>query len=60
MAAPNATETKEMPDPTEVAKTYAEVAQRASKLISEHVQRQVKRGVTAPRTSWASPRPSWT
>ena len=49
MAAPNATETKEMPDPTEVAKTYAEVAQRASKLISEHVQRQVKRGVTAPQ-----------
>ena len=49
MAAPNATETKELPDPTEVAKTYAEVAQRASKLISEHVQRQVKRGVTAPQ-----------
>ena len=30
MAAPNATgDQGEMPDPTEVAKTYAEVAQRA-------------------------------
>lgn len=41
MAAPSDTK-PEMPAPQEVAKTYAEVAQRASKLISEHVQRQVK------------------
>ena len=44
-------ETKEhpqLPDPKEVAKTYAEVAQRASKLITDHVQRQVKKGVTPP------------
>ncbi len=38
----------ELPDPQEVAKTYAEVAQRASTLISEHVQRQLKRGVATP------------
>ncbi len=38
----------ELPDPKEVAKTYAEVAQRASHLISEHVQRQLKKGVATP------------
>ncbi|CAI08175.1 PHA/PHB synthase family protein [Aromatoleum aromaticum] len=38
----------ELPDPKEVAKTYAEVAQRASHLISEHVQRQLKKGVSTP------------
>ncbi|HRP97327.1 MAG TPA: class I poly(R)-hydroxyalkanoic acid synthase [Rhodocyclaceae bacterium] len=38
----------ELPDPKDVAKTYAEVAQRASSLISEHVQRQLQKGVTAP------------
>ncbi|NTV10696.1 MAG: class I poly(R)-hydroxyalkanoic acid synthase, partial [Zoogloea sp.] len=49
MAAPAAVSEKpELPDPKEVAKTYAEVAQRASKLITEHVQRQVKKGITPP------------
>ena len=49
MAAPDKeTAHPELPDPKEVAKTYAEVAQRASKLISEHVQRQLKKGVAAP------------
>ncbi|MBC9072412.1 class I poly(R)-hydroxyalkanoic acid synthase [Thauera sp. CAU 1555] len=49
MAAPTQETTHpELPDPKEVAKTYAEVAQRASKLISEHVQRQLKKGVAAP------------
>jgi polyhydroxyalkanoate synthase len=38
-----------LPDPQEVAKTYAEVAQRASKLITEHVKRQAKHGVTPPQ-----------
>ena len=33
-----------LPDPQEVAVTYAEVAQRASKLIAEHMQRQMKKG----------------
>ncbi|MBI5786653.1 MAG: class I poly(R)-hydroxyalkanoic acid synthase [Rhodocyclales bacterium] len=37
-----------LPDPKEIAQTYAEVAQRASKLLSDHIQRQVKNGVTAP------------
>ena len=32
----------ELPDPKEVAKTYAEVAQRASKLLADHIQKQVK------------------
>ncbi|QID16547.1 class I poly(R)-hydroxyalkanoic acid synthase [Nitrogeniibacter mangrovi] len=40
--------TRELPDPSEIATTYAEVAQRASSLISEHVQRQMKKGVSAP------------
>jgi polyhydroxyalkanoate synthase len=47
MAAPQ-TETKALPDPQELAKTYAEVAQRASKLITDHMQRQMKKGVSAP------------
>ena len=38
----------QLPDPKEVAKTYAEVAQRASKLLTEHMQRQMKKGVSAP------------
>jgi hypothetical protein len=38
----------EVPTRKEVAKTYAEVAERASKLITEHVQRQLKQGIAAP------------
>ncbi|QSI77318.1 class I poly(R)-hydroxyalkanoic acid synthase [Niveibacterium microcysteis] len=38
----------ELPDPQEVAKTYAEVAQRASKLLHEHVKRQAARGISPP------------
>src|SRR5512135_1251429 len=38
----------DLPDPKEVAKTYAEVANRASKLIAEHMERQMKRGMSAP------------
>ncbi len=38
-------EKTQVPDPKEVAKTYAEVAVRASKLITEHVQRQAKQGI---------------
>ncbi|ENO88246.1 class I poly(R)-hydroxyalkanoic acid synthase [Thauera linaloolentis] len=49
MAAPsNETPHAELPDPQEVAKTYAEVARRASHLISDHVNRQLKKGITAP------------
>jgi len=38
----------QLPDPKEVVKTYAEIAQRASKLITEHMQRQLKQGVATP------------
>lgn len=49
MAAPNTETPKaELPDPQEVAKTYAEVARRASHLISDHVHRQLKKGVSTP------------
>jgi len=36
------------PEPQDVAKTYAEVAQRASKLLAEHTQRQLQKGVAMP------------
>ena len=49
MAAPEKEVAKsELPDPKEVAKTYAEVAQRASKLLADHIQKQVKKGISAP------------
>ncbi|MFZ5465392.1 MAG: class I poly(R)-hydroxyalkanoic acid synthase, partial [Pseudomonadota bacterium] len=49
MASPTQdTQDPQLPDPKEVAKTYAEVAQRASKLLTEHMQRQVQRGVSPP------------
>jgi len=34
-----------LPDPAEMAKTYAEVAQRASRLISQFVEKKAKNGV---------------
>lgn len=47
MAAPEKEVAKsELPDPKEVAKTYAEVAQRASKLLADHIQKQVKKGLS--------------
>ncbi len=49
MAAPsNDTPKCDLPNPQEVAKTYAEVARRASHLISDHVHRQLKKGVSTP------------
>ena len=44
----SAPETNASPDPAEIAKTYAEVAQRASTLIQDHIKRQMKKGVSAP------------
>ncbi|MRR49464.1 MAG: class I poly(R)-hydroxyalkanoic acid synthase [Rhodocyclaceae bacterium] len=41
-------EDRQLPDPKEIAKTYAEVAQRASKLLTDHIHRQVQKGVSAP------------
>jgi poly[(R)-3-hydroxyalkanoate] polymerase subunit PhaC len=37
-----------LPDPAEVAQTYAEVAQRASKLLTDHIQHQLENGISAP------------
>ncbi|HMM53978.1 MAG TPA: class I poly(R)-hydroxyalkanoic acid synthase [Candidatus Desulfobacillus sp.] len=37
-----------LPDPQEMARIYGEVASRASKLIAEHLQRQMKQGFRAP------------
>jgi polyhydroxyalkanoate synthase len=37
-----------MPDPKEVAATYAEVARRSSKLLADHMQRQLEQGIEAP------------
>jgi polyhydroxyalkanoate synthase len=49
MAAPAADTKAELPDPKEIAQTYAEVANRASKLIAEHLERQAKKGITPPQ-----------
>ncbi|OIQ87486.1 poly-beta-hydroxybutyrate polymerase [mine drainage metagenome] len=43
-----ATPAAPLPDPQELAATYAEVAQRASKLLAEHIQRQLRQGVAVP------------
>ena len=37
-------ERRPLPNPKEVAKTYADVANRASKLLHRHIDRQVKKG----------------
>jgi polyhydroxyalkanoate synthase len=49
MSAQNQDAKTELPDPKEMAKTYAEVAQRASKLLTEHMQRQLKKGIATPQ-----------
>lgn len=38
----------QLPDPQEIAKSYAEVAQRASKLITDHINRQLSKGLAPP------------
>ncbi|MDR2261139.1 MAG: class I poly(R)-hydroxyalkanoic acid synthase [Azoarcus sp.] len=40
--------TTEPPKPEKIAQTYAEVARRASSLIGEHVQRQLRKGIQPP------------
>ncbi len=47
-AQPKEAPQQQLPDPKEMAKTYAEVAQRASKLITEHMQRQMQKGIATP------------
>lgn len=60
MTAPQKPATPSLPDPKEVAKTYGEIAQRASKLIQDHIQRQLKKASLPRQMSWVLPRPSWT
>ena len=38
----------QLPDPAQIANTYAEVAQRAAKLFTDHIQRQLKNGIETP------------
>jgi hypothetical protein len=50
-----------MPNPAEMAKTYAEVAQRASRLITQFMEKKGPRKASVRRpTNLASPRLSWT
>jgi len=44
----SAHETRALPDSKELAKTYEEVAQRASRLIAGHIRRQMKNGMSTP------------
>ena len=37
-----------VPNQQSLANTYAEVALRATKLITEHIQRQMQKGITPP------------
>ena len=37
-----------LPNPAEMAKTYAEVAQRASRVITQYMEKKAKDGVEAP------------
>ena len=37
-----------LPDPAEMAKTYAEVAQRASRLLTQFMEKKAKEGASAP------------
>jgi polyhydroxyalkanoate synthase len=48
MATPNQENPNNQPDPQELAATYAGVAQRASALLQEHMQKQMRRGVKTP------------
>ncbi len=43
------TEQPTLPDPQEIAKTYAEVAERASKVLQAHIQRQIAKGISPPQ-----------
>jgi polyhydroxyalkanoate synthase len=35
---------QKLPDPGDMAKTYFEVASRASKLLTDHIRRQISKG----------------
>ena len=36
-------------DPGEIGKTYFEVASRASKLLTDHIRRQISKGASMPQ-----------
>ena len=58
MTATSPKEPAPLPDPQEIAKTYAEVAQRASKLLTDHIHRQPTRidnPIPAKRRKHATP-----
>ena len=38
----------QLPDPQELAKVYAEVAERAAKVLAEYTKNQLKKGITPP------------
>ncbi len=41
-------EKQKLPDPKDIAKTFLEVANRASKLLIDHTQRQMSKGISVP------------
>jgi polyhydroxyalkanoate synthase len=41
-------EDKSLPNPAEVAKSYAEVSQRASRLLTQYMEKKAKEGMKAP------------
>ena len=48
MSQQNENQGMNLPNPAEMAKTYAEVAQRASRLITQFMEKKAKDGVNAP------------
>jgi polyhydroxyalkanoate synthase len=48
MSQQNENQGMNLPNPAEMAKTYAEVAQRASRLITQFMEKKAKEGVEAP------------
>ena len=49
-----------LPNPAEMAQTYAEVAQRASRILTQFMEKKAKEASMPRPTNWAWPRPSWT
>ncbi len=39
---------QKLPDPRDIAKTYFDVASRASKLLTDHIHRQISKGASMP------------
>ncbi|MBK5913064.1 PHA/PHB synthase family protein [Rhodocyclus purpureus] len=41
-------EEKQMPNPAEIAQAYADVAQRASRILTQHLEKTAKQGIAMP------------